>query len=156
VTAGHLVGTEPAISLMPIVATIRSVIRGGLVHLRWILAGTLLLTPALVVAQQPAVLGTWKFDLKQGDKKSAPRTVIVRPDSSASYGAETVRWRIVGDSLALALGGEWVNYRLKVKGKRLTLSGGDLTEPVTFELVGPPTPRPDTIAIPPDPDTEPI
>jgi len=83
-------------------------------------------------------------------------TVIVRADSSASYGTETVRWRIVGDSLALALGGEWVNYRLKLKGKRLTLSGGDLTEPVTFDLVGPPTPRPDTIPIPPDPDTEPI
>jgi hypothetical protein len=60
----------------------------------------------------------------------------------------------VGDSLALALGGEWVNYRLKVKGKRLTLSGGDLTEPVTFDLIGPPTPRPDTVGVPPDPDTE--
>jgi hypothetical protein len=107
-------------------------------------------------AQAPAIFGTWKFDLKQGDRKSGPRTVIVRPDSSASYGAETVRWRLLGDSLALALGGEWVNYRLKVKGKRLTLSGGDLTEPVTFDLVGPPTPRPDTVPIPPDPDTEPI
>ena len=78
--------------------------------------------------------------------------VIVRPDSSASYGTQTVRWRIVGDSLALALGGEWVNYRLKLKGKNLTLSGGDLNEPVTFQRVGPATPRPDTVAVPPDPD----
>lgn len=102
-----------------------------------------------------AVLGTWKFDLKQG-KKSGPRTVIVRADSSASYGDETVRWRLKPDSLLLALGGEWVSYRLKLakKGKRLTLSGGDLTEPIDFDLVGPPTPRPDTIPIPPDPDTE--
>lgn len=122
----------------------------------WILAGTLLLTPTVAIAQKAPILGTWKFDLKQGDKKPGPRIVIVRSDSSASYGAETVRWRIVGDSLALALGGEWVNYRLKVKGKRLTLSGGDLTEPVTFDLVGPPTPRPDTVAVPPDPNTEPI
>jgi hypothetical protein len=123
----------------------------------WVLAGTLLLAPAMVHAQEATpILGTWKFDLKQGSKKQGPRTVIVRPDSSASYGAETVRWRIVGDSLALALGGEWVSYRLKVKNKELTLSGGDLTEPVTFELVGPPTPRPDTVAVPPDPDTEPI
>jgi hypothetical protein len=116
----------------------------------------LLLTPTIAVAQRAPILGTWKFDLKQGDKKPGPRTVIVRADSSASYGTETVRWRIVGDSLALALGGEWVNYRLKVKGRRLTLSGGDLTEPVTFDLVGPPTPRPDTVAVPPDPITEPI
>jgi hypothetical protein len=126
------------------------------VKLSWILAGTLLLTPTIAVAQQSPILGTWKFDLKQGDKKPGPRTVIVRADSSASYGAETVRWRIVGDSLALALGGEWVNYRLKVKGKRLTLSGGDLTEPVNFDRIGPPTPRPDTVAVPPDPTTEPI
>ena len=125
--------------------------------LGWILAGTLLLAamPGSSAAQQPAILGTWKFDLKQGDKKEGPRTVIVRADSSASYGAETVRWRIVGDSLALALGGEWVNYRLKLKGRRLTLSGGDLTEPVSFERVGPPSPRPDTVSVPPDPDVVP-
>jgi hypothetical protein len=107
------------------------------------------------VSRPPAVLGTWKFDLKQG-KKSGPRTVIVRADSSASYGEETVRWRLKPDTLLLALGGEWVSYRLKLakKGKRLTLSGGDLTEPIDFDRVGPPTPRPDTIPIPPDPDTE--
>jgi hypothetical protein len=126
------------------------------VRLSWILAGTLVLTPAIAAAQQAPILGTWKFDQKQGSKKPGPRTVIVRADSSASYGAETVRWRIVGDSLALALGGEWVNYRLRVKGKRLTLSGGDLAEPVSFDLIGPPTPRPDTVAVPPDPITEQI
>lgn len=102
-----------------------------------------------------SLIGIWQFDLKQGPKQDAPRTVIVRQDSSASYGTQTVRWRILGDSLALALGGEWVNYRLKLKGKRLILSGGDLTEPVTFDLVGPPTPRPDSVAIPPDPDLNP-
>jgi hypothetical protein len=122
----------------------------------WILAATLLCMPGAAAAQQAAILGTWEFDLEQGNKKEGPRTVIVRSDSSASYGTETVRWRILGDSLALALGGEWVNYRLRLKGKRLTLSGGDLTEPVTFERVGPPSPRPDTIPVPPDPDEVPI
>jgi hypothetical protein len=107
-------------------------------------------------AKSPTVLGTWKFDLKQG-KKSGPRTVIVRPDSSASYGDETVRWRLKPDSLLLALGGEWVSYRLKFanRGKRLTLSGGDLTDPIDFNLVGPPTARPDTVPMPTDPDLEP-
>ena len=121
----------------------------------WIAVAVLLGAPSLAAAQTQAILGTWKFDLKQGPKKEGPRIVIVRADSSASYGDETVRWRLVGDSLALALGGEWVNYRLKLKGKRLTLSGGDLNEPVTFDLVGPPSARPDTIPVPPDPDTEP-
>jgi hypothetical protein len=125
------------------------------VRLGWLLAVTLLLGTPGTAGAQAAILGTWQFDLEQGDKSEGPRTVIVRPDSSASYGAETVRWRIVGDSLALALGGEWVSYRLKLKGKRLTLSGGDLTEPVTFERVGPPSVRPDTVAVPPDPDRVP-
>ena len=114
--------------------------------------------PTLGAAQtsiKKSPIGTWQFDLKQGTRQDAPRTVIVREDSSASYGTQTVRWRILGDSLALALGGEWVNYRLKMKGKRLTLSGGDLTEPVTFDLMGPPTPRPDSVAVPPDPDLNP-
>jgi hypothetical protein len=48
-----------------------------------------------------------------------------------------------------------VNYRLKLKGKKLTLSGGDLTEAVDFQRVGPPTPRPDTVPMPPDPDLNP-
>ena len=121
----------------------------------WLLLVSLLAAPRVAGAQQAAILGTWKFDLKQDPKKEGPRMVIVRPDSSASYGTQTVRWRIVGDSLALALGGEWVNYRLKLKGKKLTLSGGDLTEPVNFQKVGPPTPRPDSVPMPPDPDTQP-
>lgn len=99
-----------------------------------------------------SLIGTWKFDLKQDPKKDGPRTVIVRADSSASYGTQTVRWRLVGDSLALALGGEWVNYKYRFKGKRLVLSGGDLNEPVTFDRLGPPTPRPDSVPVPPDPD----
>ncbi|MGH7628873.1 MAG: hypothetical protein ACREOF_05710 [Gemmatimonadales bacterium] len=123
------------------------------------LAFTLVAAPPAVAQSSPpapAVLGTWTFDLTQGTK-SGPRTVIVRPDSSASYGDETVRWRTKPDSLLLALGGEWVSYRLKLgrRGKRLTLSGGDLTEPIDFDLVGPPTPRPDTVAVPPDPDLAP-
>ncbi|MEO6057876.1 MAG: hypothetical protein ABIQ49_13660 [Gemmatimonadales bacterium] len=122
-----------------------------------LLVVALLGAPSLAAAQQQeaSVLGTWRFDLKQDQKKEGPRTVIVRPDSSASYGTQTVRWRVVGDSLALALGGEWVNYRLKLKGKNMTLSGGDLHEPVMFQRVGLPTPRPDSVQVPPDPELQP-
>jgi hypothetical protein len=119
------------------------------------LVATLPVQVSAQAAAKGSLIGTWTFDLKQGPKKDGPRIVIVRQDSSASYGTQTVRWRLLGDSLALALGGEWVNYKLKLKGKRLTLSGGDLTEPVTFDLVGPPTPRPDSVEVPPDPDTNP-
>jgi hypothetical protein len=108
-----------------------------------------------LAAQKPSILGTWEADLKDAKRKDAPRVVIVRPDSSASYGTETVRWRIQvkGDSVMLALGGEWVTYGYAVKGQKLTLSGGDLEKPITLTRMGPPTSRPDSIPVPPDPDT---
>jgi hypothetical protein len=120
---------------------------------RLALAAAAMFVTAPLAAQKPAtpsVLGTWHFDLRQGDKEG-PRTVTVREDSSASYGEETARWRIVGDSLWLAIGGEWEVYGLRVRGTRMTLSGGDLTDPITFDRTGPATPRPANVAVPPDP-----
>lgn len=108
--------------------------------------------PLVAQSPTPAILGTWQADLKDQKRKDAPRTVVVRADSSASYGTETVRWRLKPDSIMLALGGEWVTYRMQLKGTRLTLSGGDLTKPVSLTRVGGPTPRPDSIPVPPDPD----
>ena len=101
----------------------------------------------------PAIVGTWKVNARALDqRKDAPRLVIVRPDSSASWGTETARWRLKGDRLWLAIGGEWEDYKLKVKGQTLMLSEGDLTKPVSFQRVGPPTPRPSNVPVPPDPD----
>ena len=94
-----------------------------------------------------------KIDAAQlAQRKDAPRLVIVRDDSSASWGTETARWRVKGDRLRLAIGGEWEDYKLKLKGQTLTLSEGDLTKPVSFQKVGPPTSRPAGVAVPPDPD----
>jgi hypothetical protein len=104
-------------------------------------------------AQALPILGTWQADLKDANRKDAPRIVIVRADSSASYGTETVRWRLKPDSIAIVLGGEWVTYKLKLKGDKLTLSGGDLDKPITLTKIGPPTVRPDSARIPDDPDT---
>jgi hypothetical protein len=125
-------------------------------HLRPLLLAATFLLPAPLAAQATSILGTWQADLKDAKRTDAPRIVIVRSDSSASYGTETVRWRIQqkGDSVGLALGGEWVIYGFKVKGAKLTLSGGDLQKPITLTRMGEPTPRPDSIPIPPDPDTQ--
>lgn len=112
---------------------------------------------ATSVAQTPGraagIVGTWKVNAKGLEqRKDAPRLVIVRGDSSASWGTETARWRLKGDRLWLAIGGEWEDYKLKVKGQSLTLSEGDLTKPVSFQRVGPATPRPANVPVPPDPD----
>lgn len=118
---------------------------------RWV---TVTLVTGLLVASgdsfgqsaPPRITGTWRAQTPDG-----PREVVVRPDSSASYGEETVRWRLFADSLYLAFGDEWVGYVIQVKGSQLTISGGDLEEPMTLKRIGPPTPRPDSIPVPPPP-----
>lgn len=117
------------------------------------LAAVAVTAPLAAQKASPTIVGTWKVDEQQSTRKDAPRTVIVRADSSASWGTETARWRLKGDRLWLAIGGEWEDYKMKLKGQVLTLSEGDLTKPVKFERIGPPTPRPADVAIPPDPDT---
>ena len=108
-----------------------------------------LLAPAPAAAQsaKPALTGTWQTKMNDDTY-----TVVIRADSSATYGEEIVRWRARGDSIYIALGGEWVAYRLKMRAKQLTLSGGDLPEPITLRWVGPPVARPASVRVPPDPD----
>ncbi|HMH82465.1 MAG TPA: hypothetical protein VK531_06305 [Gemmatimonadales bacterium] len=80
------------------------------------------------------------------------RNIIVRADSSAQFGDQVARWRVVGDSLWLTLGdGVWEVYGLKLERDKLTLSGGDLEKPVALRRVGPATARADSVAIPPPP-----
>jgi hypothetical protein len=108
--------------------------------------------PAVGLAQsRPSDLtGTWEAESPDG-----PVTIIVRPDSSASFGEEIVRWRVAADTVYLAIGGEWLAYNFALRGSTLTLSGGDLEEPIDLEKLGPPTPRPEGVPVPPDPGTPP-
>jgi len=100
------------------------------------------------------VQGTWRVEAASVTG-NGPREVIIRADSSASWGKETVRWRLPEPGkIMIALGGEWETYRMKLKADKLTLSGGDLSEPITLKRTGPATPRPDSVPVPPDPDTE--
>lgn len=103
------------------------------------------LSLTLFVAQGPVRLtGTWQA--RAGDEI---RHIMVRADSSAQFGEEIARWRVVGDSLWITLGdGVWQVYGMKLVRDKLTISGGDLEKPVTLRRIGPPTPRADTIAIP--------
>jgi hypothetical protein len=102
--------------------------------------------PVAAQSRPSRILGTWRAETAEG-----PREVVIRSDSSASYGDETVRWRAVGDSVYLAFGDEWVGYVVSFKGDRMTVSGGDLEEPMTLRRTGPPTPRPDSVPVPPAP-----
>jgi hypothetical protein len=121
---------------------------------------SLLALPGAFAAQGlsgTSLSGLWQLE-KGKVKADGPRTVMIRTDSSASWGKETVRWRLKPDrgEIMIALGGEWETYTIKLRGvTRLELSGGDLTEKITLKKVGPATPRPAHVPLPPDPDTIP-
>ncbi len=97
----------------------------------------------------PDVTGTWRAETPDG-----PQEIIVRPDSSASFGDDIVRWRIEADSIHLAIGDEWMVYKFAVRRDKLTLSGGDLEDPIELKRVGPATPRPHGVEVPPAPPAD--
>jgi len=101
----------------------------------------------LIAQTPPRVTGDWQA--RAGDEI---RHIMVRSDSSAQFGRDLARWRVVGDSLWITLGdGVWQVYGMKLARDKLTISGGDLEKPVTLRRVGPPTARPDTLTIPEPP-----
>jgi hypothetical protein len=117
---------------------------------------TLVVTGSAAAQQASGTTLSGLWQLEKGKVKAdGPKTVMIRADSSASWGKETVRWRLKPDTIMIALGGEWETYKLKLKGDHLTLSGGDLPDPITLKKVGPATPRPVNVPVPPDPDKEP-
>jgi hypothetical protein len=108
--------------------------------------------PGAARGQKPLdITGTWRVETG-ADTKNGPREAIIRADSSASWGKETVRWRLKGDSISIVLGGEWETHKIVVRDNTMTLSGGGLDKPVKLKRVGPSTPRPAGVAIPDDPD----
>jgi hypothetical protein len=87
--------------------------------------------------RRPRLEGKW-----QAKTADEIRNIMVRSDSSAQFGDQVARWRVVGDSLWLTLGdGVWQVYGM----------GGDLEKPVTLRRVGVATARADSVAIPPPP-----
>ncbi len=75
---------------------------------------------AVAAAQAPMRLtGDWQA--RAGDEI---RHIMVRSDSSAQFGQDVARWRVVGDSLWITLGdGVWQVYGMKLAGEKLTISG---------------------------------
>jgi hypothetical protein len=111
---------------------------------------TLLVAPSVLTAQTADISGTWEVDTPDG-----PQTVVVRPDSSASFGDEIVRWRMIADTIFIAFGDEWVGYNYVLHGRTLTLSGGDLEEPYDLKRLGPPSALPTGAEVPPAPPMPP-
>jgi hypothetical protein len=105
------------------------------------------LTAQTPAPRRPRLEGNW-----QAKVDDAIRNITVRNDSSAQFGEQVARWRIVGDSLWITLGdGVWQVYGLKLESDKLTLSGGDLDKPVMLRRTGPALPRATGVDIPDPP-----
>jgi len=105
------------------------------------------LTAQTTAPRRPRLEGNW-----QAKVDDAIRNIMVRSDSSAQFGEQVARWRIVTDSLWITLGdGVWQVYGLKLEHDKLTLSGGDLDKPVTLRRTGPALPRATGVDIPDPP-----
>ena len=109
-----------------------------------------LVLPSILAGQiGPGITGIWRAETPDG-----PQQIIVRSDSSASFGDDIVRWRLDADSIHLAIGDEWMVYEFELRRDKLTLSGGDLEDPIELERVGPATPRPQGVEVPPAPPAD--
>lgn len=81
----------------------------------------------------PKLAGVWQAMTADG-----PQNVTVRTDSTAQFGQDSVRWRLRADTIFILFGEEWVGYNYLLNADTLTLSGGDLEEPVRLLRIGPP------------------
>jgi hypothetical protein len=114
------------------------------VHLSRCAAAGLLLAAPLAAQGHGRLEGDWQAKTSDGIHH-----IMVRSDSSAQFGEQVARWRLVGDSLWITLGdGAWQVYGMKLDGDRLTLSGGDLEAPVVLRRTGAAAPRPPGLVVP--------
>src|SRR5256885_5007836 len=114
------------------------------------------LGPRLAAQTPPArharLEGKW-----QAKAEDEIRDIMVRSDSSAQFGDQVARWRVVGDSPWITLGdGVWQVYGMKLGSDKLTLAGSDLEKPVTVPRGGPPAPPPRAPAAAPPPPPPPL
>jgi len=94
----------------------------------------LMLVPSALLGQQAPldISGSWQADMLDGSQ-----SIVVHSDSTVSFGEETVRIRISADTIYVLFGDEWVGYNFELHGEVLTLSGGDLENPVVLTRISP-------------------
>src|SRR5688572_6436509 len=79
----------------------------------------------------PNLQGTWQA-------KDGPVVMVLTLDGNGSGTLEGApfRYTVKGSTLVVDEGGEVNNYAFSLKGNALTLSGGDLDRPMTFQRQG--------------------
>jgi hypothetical protein len=81
--------------------------------------------------QQSKIHGIW-----QNSQFVYQMTLILNPDGSGEFDSEMIRYNQQGTKLSLVQGGQTTVYTCVLQENSLTLSGGDLDQPVTFTRNG--------------------
>lgn len=98
---------------------------------------TIILCPLLagaqigVKAQQGKIYGIW-----QNSQFGYQMTLMLNANGNGEFDGETIRFTYQGTKLSLVQGGQTTIYSCTLEGNSLTLSGGDLDQPVTFTRNG--------------------
>lgn len=74
------------------------------------------------------IVGTWTIQAQKGTV-----TLDLKPDGSGSLDGSTFTWRYEQKILMLSMRAESIMYNVMLAGDQLTLSGGDLQQPATFQ-----------------------
>jgi len=100
----------------------------------------LLLLGASPTNAQPSspLVGAWK-----GEFQGFPVQMTLKADGTGEFTGDLIRWRVQGPSLIITdEEGEATRYGFEIQGSQLTLSGGDLMGPMTFNRAGGPAASP--------------
>ena len=103
-------------------------------HFNWkIILALYLLFPLSILAQpsqkdqQSTIQGVWVTN-----DTGFQMTVSFNQDGTGKLDKDQIRYKIQGDKLDVTLYGEITTYNYKLAGNTLTISGGDLDEPLKF------------------------
>ncbi len=96
-----------------------------------IFAWLLLPGSGLLAQSTPNLTGTW-----HAKEHGFTMILVLRPDGTGTFDDEAIKYKIIGNKLAITEDGEINNYTFTLKGNSLTLSGGDLDQPMIFERQG--------------------
>ncbi len=87
---------------------------------------------ALLCAQSnPNLTGTW-----HAKENGFTMILTLNADGTGLLDGDVIKYTVNGNKLAVKEGGDTNNYTFTLKGNSLTLSGGDLDKPMTFDRQG--------------------
>jgi hypothetical protein len=82
-------------------------------------------------AQQNGLTGIW-----QNNDFGYQMTLILQANNTGEFDGESIQYKVIGSTLNVTQSGLTNQYNYTLSGNSLTLSGGDIEQPITFTRAG--------------------